>query len=42
MYLHVHVAMAEREALHVRNVQRTRHMHMGTLHAREVVKVNYC
>ena len=36
MYLHVHVAMTEREALC--NVQRTRHMYMGTPHAREVVK----
>ena len=36
MYLHVHVAMTEREALC--NVQRTRHMYVGTPHAREVVK----
>ena len=36
MYLHVHVALTEREALC--NVQRTRHMYVGTPHAREVVK----
>ena len=36
MYLHVHVAMTEREALC--NVQITRHMYVGTPHAREVVK----